>query len=367
MTDVDVAQQVEAASLGQMEKMDIEDVYTLMDVQLRERPGPRELYYRWERQNWSAGEIDLTKDKEDWKSLPELLQNEILTIFLAFFLGEAAVTDTLSPLVHAAPTDEDRQFLSTQLVDEARHTVFFERFFNEVIGMTFDEAQERAEEYGLTRSTEYGYGKVFYVDLVETTEALRLDPGDYGKFLDSVVLYHMLVEGMLALQGQRQILRGARTFDVVPGFRAGFTAVTRDESRHVNYGVYALSEGVKAGFHDRIVSFTSEHLNAIADVNSRSEEELPDPGEGDVGMLRSLLPERAQNVDVEELAGDGGAFPIMQLRKRLKSSGITDDALEMLEKQWWARREQNFDDYEAKFGKSHPIRVRRQRRASASA
>jgi ribonucleoside-diphosphate reductase beta chain len=363
MTDIDVAKTVEAADLKQMTDMDIEDVYTLMDVQLRERPGPRELYYRWERQNWSAGDIDLTKDKEDWQMLPELLRNEILGIFLAFFLGEAAVTDTLSPLVHAAPTDEDRQFLSTQLVDEARHTVFFERFFNEVIGMSFEEAQDSAKRYGLTHTMEYGYGKVFYVDLVETTEALRVDPSDYGKFLDSIVEYHMLVEGMLALQGQRQILRGARAFNVVPGFRAGFTAVTRDESRHVNYGVWALQEGVKAGYHDRIVQFTSDHLNAIADVNTRSDTEIPMPGEDEINLLESMLPE---NVNVDEFIG-GGRFPIMQLRKRMKSAGISDDALETLEKQWWARHDENFDDYEKMFGKPHPIRLRRQARAAKAA
>ena len=170
MSDTDVARTVEAADLKQMSDMDIEDVYTLMDVQLRDRPGPRELYYRWERQNWSAGDIDLTQDKADWQTLPEMLRTEILGIFLAFFLGEAVVTDTLSPLVHAAPTDEDRQFLSTQLVDEARHTIFFERFFNEVIDMSFDDAKREASRYGLTNTTSYGYGKVFYVDLVEATE-----------------------------------------------------------------------------------------------------------------------------------------------------------------------------------------------------
>jgi ribonucleoside-diphosphate reductase beta chain len=361
VTDVDVAQQVEAASLKQMESMDIEDVYTLMDVQLRERPGPRELYYRWERQNWSAGDIDLTQDKADWQMLPEMLRNEIMGIFLAFFLGEAAVTDTLSPLVHAAPTDEDRQFLSTQLVDEARHTIFFERFFNEVIGKTFDDAKELAKRYGLTHTMDYGYGKVFYVDLVETTEALRVDPGDYGKFLDSIVEYHMLVEGMLALQGQRQILRGARAFNVVPGFRAGFTAVTRDESRHVNYGVWALAEGVKAGYHDRIVQFTSEHMNAIADVNTRSEVEIPMPGPDEMNLLEGMLPD---GINVDEFIG-GSGFPIMQLKKRLKSAGIKDDALEMLDKQWWARHEQNFEDYEAMFAKPHPIRIRREMRAAA--
>ena len=355
--DTDVAASVEAATMAQMSDMDIEDVYTLMDVQLRDRPGPRELYYRWERQNWSAGDIDLTKDVEDWKSLPEMLRTEILGIFLAFFLGEAAVTDTLSPLVHAAPTDEDRQFLSTQLVDEARHTIFFQRFFGEVIGMDFEEAKEQAVRYGLTHTTDYGYGRVFYVDLVETTEALRVDPGDYGKFLDSIVEYHMLVEGMLALQGQRQILRGARAFGMVPGFRAGFTAVTRDESRHVNYGVYALAEGVKAGYHDRIVDFTRDHLNAIADVNTRSEVEIPMPSDEQIAMMEAMLP---SGIGIDDFM-DQGQFPIMQLKKRLRSAGISDDALGPLEEQWFARREQNFDDYEAMFGTEHPIRRRRER------
>lgn len=363
MADTDIAQNVEAATIKQMSDMDIEDVYTLMDVQLRERPGPRELYYRWERQNWSAGDIDLTQDKQDWQMLPEMLRTEILGIFLAFFLGEAAVTDTLSPLVHAAPTDEDRQFLSTQLVDEARHTIFFERFFGEVIGMSFDEAKDAAKRYGLTHTMDYGYGKVFYVDLVETTEAVRADPSDYGKFVDGIVEYHMLVEGMLALQGQRQILRGARAFNVVPGFRAGFTAVTRDESRHVNYGVYALAEAVKAGLHDRIVEFTHDHLDAIADVNTRSDEEIPMPGEDELGIIESMMPE---GVNIDEFIG-GGGFPIMQLRKRLKSAGIREDALESFETQWWARHETNFDDYEAMFGKPHPIRLRREARAAARA
>ena len=44
MTDTDVARTVEAADLKKMTGMNVDDVYVLMDVQLRERPGPRELY-----------------------------------------------------------------------------------------------------------------------------------------------------------------------------------------------------------------------------------------------------------------------------------------------------------------------------------
>ena len=53
----------------------------------------------------------------------------------AFFKGEECVTNTLAPYITAMPDDEMRIFLTTQLVDEARHTVFFARFFNEALGI----------------------------------------------------------------------------------------------------------------------------------------------------------------------------------------------------------------------------------------
>ena len=50
----------------------------------------------------------------------------------AFFIGEQRVTDELGPIMRAAPTEEQRIFLSTQIADEARHVRFFNRFYEEV-------------------------------------------------------------------------------------------------------------------------------------------------------------------------------------------------------------------------------------------
>ena len=50
----------------------------------------------------------------------------------AFFIGEQRVTDELGPIMRAAPTEEMRIFLSTQIADEARHVRFFNRFYDEV-------------------------------------------------------------------------------------------------------------------------------------------------------------------------------------------------------------------------------------------
>ncbi len=44
------------------------------------------------------------------------------------------MADNLSPFIDAAPREEQKYFLATQQVDEARHAVLFARFMMEVAG-----------------------------------------------------------------------------------------------------------------------------------------------------------------------------------------------------------------------------------------
>jgi len=347
MTDTDVARTVEAAGLKDMTSMDVDNVYTLMDVQLRERPGPRELYKRWEKQNWVAHDLDFTQDAEDWKNIPDELKSEIVYGLQAFFLGEVCVTETLSPMVHAAPTTEDQQFLATQLVDEARHAIFFELFFSQVLGIpSLDALKDDPMFQVYTNPSEPGYGKTFFKDLPEVTDAVREDPSDYKKWVKSIVLYHMLIEGMLALYGQRQLLQATRAFGVLPSFRAGFTAVTRDESRHVNYGVYALRKAYEAGLHDFIVDSARELMDGPCDLLTRPQDKIVLPPE----EMLMLVPEelRAGNFFEE------WEFPLVQLRKRLGGAGISSDAIDTLDQFWRGRIIDNIRDYEDRFGEPHP-------------
>jgi ribonucleoside-diphosphate reductase beta chain len=55
----------------------------------------------------------------------------------------------------------------------------------------------------------------------------------------------VVIEGTLALTGARFILRYLKEVDKLPGFRQGFTAVNRDESRHVGFGVKFLADAIK--------------------------------------------------------------------------------------------------------------------------
>src|SRR4051812_47228315 len=93
-----------------------------------------DLYARWEKGNWSATELDFSQDRIDWhERMTQEQRDAALWLFCLFFHGEDSVTDNLSPYIDAAPLEEQKYFLATQQVDEARHAVFFNRFVHEVV------------------------------------------------------------------------------------------------------------------------------------------------------------------------------------------------------------------------------------------
>jgi ribonucleoside-diphosphate reductase beta chain len=94
----------------------------------------RQLYELWERQQWLTQELDFTRDREDWLGFPEEERVQRMYGLSSFFIGEQRVTEELGPMMRAAPTEEMRIFLSTQIADEARHVRFFDRFYSEVGG-----------------------------------------------------------------------------------------------------------------------------------------------------------------------------------------------------------------------------------------
>ena len=52
----------------------------------------------------------------------------------------------LAPFVLAAPSGEAEAFLATQLVDEVRHAVFFDRWAAEVMALSADDMRSRLQE-----------------------------------------------------------------------------------------------------------------------------------------------------------------------------------------------------------------------------
>ena len=234
---------LENASLEQLQLTPIDNVLNIIDQGLVHLPSYRELYYRWERQQWRAQDIDFSDDRRQWEGMTQEQRNMRMYGLSAFFQGEACVTDTLAPYITAMPDEEMRIFLTTQLADEARHTVFFARFFNEVLGVDKNSMDEMLE---VARQYMNPHIKYILIDaLSEVAERIRQEPANLAHLVEGITLYHVIVEGTLALAGQRAILEFYRLNGLFPAFRGGFTAVARDESRHVVFGVKFLREMIQ--------------------------------------------------------------------------------------------------------------------------
>jgi ribonucleoside-diphosphate reductase beta chain len=57
-----------------------------------------------------------------------------------------------------------------------------------------------------------------------------------------VTLYHMIIEGALALTGQHFIIEYNTEQETLPAFVEGFSKVARDEHRHIAFGVRFLTD-----------------------------------------------------------------------------------------------------------------------------
>ena len=81
-----------------------------------------ELYRLWEKQQWATQDIDFTQDRIDWhERIPEQERFQRMYGLSSFFIGEQRVAEELGPMMRAAPTEEMRVFLCTQIADEAWH------------------------------------------------------------------------------------------------------------------------------------------------------------------------------------------------------------------------------------------------------
>ena len=200
-----------------------------------------ELYRLWERQQWRTQDIDFTQDRIDWhERIPEEERFQRMYGLSSFFIGEQRVAEELGPMMRAAPTEEMRVFLCTQIADEARHVQFFNRFYEEVGVLESDDLQGRLAETSEHLNPEFGQ---LFDDMLKTrVDRLANEPEDLETLVEAVTLYHMVIEGMLALTGQHFIIEYNEEQGTLPGFVEGFNNVARDEHRHVAFGARFLRE-----------------------------------------------------------------------------------------------------------------------------
>jgi ribonucleoside-diphosphate reductase beta chain len=269
---------------------------TLMD--------PQQLYELWERQPWASHTIDFTQDKADWAALSESERSDISWNLSSFFVGEERVATQFSGLVRAYESQAEEAFLTTQQVDEVRHAQHFDRFYAQVVGHdgTFERRLDEARN-----DLNPAFVELFDEHLVEAQELLLADPTDLRAKVDFVVLYHMLIEGTLALTGQYFITETFERRGILPGFLEGFRKISQDEHRHVAYGTWYLQSKVR---EDRA---WAEH------IRKRLVELLP------VTAAVLVPPGMAPEDDYEVLGhskDETNTFAFTALSRRLKVIGV---------------------------------------------
>ncbi len=224
-----------------------------------------QLYQLWERQQWQTQELDFSRDREDWHgrfSAEERFQR--MYGLSSFFIGEQKVAEELGPIMRAAPSEEQRIFLCTQIADEARHVRFFERFYREVGVLESEQLAAMLEE--TSEHLNENFGRLFDEMLKRRTDRLAVEPEDGEALVEAVTLYHMVIEGMLALTGQHFMMDYNEREGTLPAFVEGFQNVARDEHRHVAFGSVFLREKAREDArYKAAIQRTLEEALPIAD------------------------------------------------------------------------------------------------------
>jgi ribonucleoside-diphosphate reductase beta chain len=201
-----------------------------------------ELYAQWERGQWAVTAIDLDEDRRQWaERFGERQQRARLFALTSFFLGEEKVATELGPIMRAAPSEPVRLFLCTQIADEARHARFFDRYLAEVGGIEPDAPMRARLDVADTRVSEE-MKQLFFAMLDERVARLVAAPDDLEALVEVVTLYHMVLEGMVAVTLQHVILAHYEALGLLRGLVEGLSYITRDEHRHVAFGARFLHD-----------------------------------------------------------------------------------------------------------------------------
>ncbi|MDQ6660094.1 MAG: hypothetical protein M3Z24_03920, partial [Chloroflexota bacterium] len=126
---------------------------------------------------------------------------------------------------------------------------------------------------------------------------------------EGITLYHVITEGILALAGQRNMLNRNKRMGLYPGFQQGFTAIARDESRHVLFGVKFLRDMVQQdrAYADVIRNTMMRWMPQIKETLYLSE------------FQRALM------LTLEEDPDEIYNFGMNSLRKKLRVIGVPHD------------------------------------------
>ncbi|MFD1708306.1 ribonucleotide-diphosphate reductase subunit beta [Siminovitchia sediminis] len=204
---------------------------------------------------WNPKDWDYTQDKKDWETLTEKQKNGLLNVTIRFFSGEQAVTNELIPMLqgaHALNKFDWIMYLSTFIMEEAKHAEFLAIWHDEVAGIL--EPDELAP-YFVTRdkvvdpSGRFEIKEVMHEGLPFYAEKLKnaVHENNIEEVKKSMIqyctLYNGFVEGVLSMPSYEIVVDTLKLYgNVCRTLDKGFKRILADEGRHITFGTTAVRE-----------------------------------------------------------------------------------------------------------------------------
>jgi len=208
-------------------------------------------YEKATRKVWGAKDLDYEPDASDWARMTDEQRSGIATITVRFEAGEQEVTDELLPMLaaaHALGRFDWVMYLSTFMLEEARHSEFFAVWHARVPGL-MTPADKAAywplREHTVDPQGRFKVGEPVYEGLSAYGQRLSaaVASGDEtaieGAFVQFATLYCAWIEGVLTMPSYEIVIDTTQLWDVLPALRQGFRNILGDEGRHITFGTQA--------------------------------------------------------------------------------------------------------------------------------
>ena len=197
---------------------------------------------------WNAHDIDIEPDAADWLRITPEQQRGLLAVTVRFLAGEQAVTNELIPMLaasHRLRRFDWIMYLSTFLLEEAKHAEFFMLWHRRVVGML--EPDDCARHFLARSKTIDPTGRFEIRDIMHEglprygevlTDACRegSDADVERAFVRFSTAYNALAEGVLTMPSYEIVIDSCDQWQAFPALKQGFRRILADEGRHITFG-----------------------------------------------------------------------------------------------------------------------------------
>lgn len=226
---------------------------------------------------WNPQELSFESDRKDY--LNPAISNrykELYRLFLEFFaVGDGVITEQAIAFLKSANTQEERMFLSAQLLNEQDHIITYTRAINEVIPTE----TEREAIFSAVESNPAVKAKTDYVlkwcENENVSRSLRYLAGAFAEGVFFMSLF--------------AIIFYFRRKNIFVNFISANKLILRDETIHRNFDVY-MSRGVS---DDRNRDYTVEDALQVA----REAYEI------EIAHMNQILARPVDSEEADEIAG----------------------------------------------------------------